>query len=151
MLTPYRVLDLTDEKGQLAGAMLADVGAEVILIEPPEGSASRTLGPWVKGKEGDPESSLRFWAYNRGKKSVTLDLTTDAGRQQLLELVSGADLLIESNAPGELANQGLGFDDLHAVNSALVVTSISAFGQNGPKSGWAATDLTVGAASMVNT
>ena len=49
MLSPYRVLDLTDEKGQLAGAMLADVGAEVILIEPPEGSASRTLGPWVKG------------------------------------------------------------------------------------------------------
>ncbi len=151
MLSPYRVLDLTDEKGQLAGAMLADAGAEVILIEPPGGSSARTLGPWVEGKEGDPESSLRFWAYNRGKKSVTLDLTTDAGRQELLELVSGVDLLIESNAPGELASQGLGFDDLHAVNSALVVTSISAFGQNGPKSGWAATDLTVGAASMVNT
>ena len=141
MLSPYRVLDLTDEKGRLAGAMLADVGAEVILIEPPEGSASRTLGPWVKGKEGDPESSLRFWAYNRGKKSVTLELTTDAGRQELLELVSGADLLIESNAPGELASQGLGFDDLHAVNSATVVTSIYAFGQNGPKSSYNGNDL----------
>ena len=57
MLEPYRVLDLTDERGQLAGMMLADLGAEVILVEPPEGSRSRTVGPFVEGREGDPEAS----------------------------------------------------------------------------------------------
>ena len=82
----YRVLDLTHRRDQLAGMMLADAGAEVILVEPQEGSRSRRVGPFVDGREGDPESSLRFWAYNRGKKSITLDLTTEEGHRELKEL-----------------------------------------------------------------
>ncbi len=149
MLSPYRVLDLTDEKGQLAGAMLADAGAEVILIEPPGGSAARTLGPWVEGKEGDPESSLRFWAYNRGKKGVVLDLDDEVDRAKFLELVRSADLVIESYQPGYMAEKGLSVEELHKQNPGLIVTSITAFGQSGPKSDWLATDLTIGAASLV--
>ena len=87
MLEPYRVLDLTDERGQLAGMMLADLGAEVILIEPPEGSRSRAVGPFVQGREGDPEASLWFWSYNRGKRSLTLDLDTEEGQSRLKALV----------------------------------------------------------------
>jgi len=68
VLSPYRVLDLTDERGQLAGATLADLGAEVILIEPRDGSRSRRLPPFVAGREGDPEASLWFWSYNRGSE-----------------------------------------------------------------------------------
>ena len=79
MLSGYRVLDLTDERGQLAGQTLSDLGAEVVLIEPPGGSRSRRIGPFVDGHEGDPENSLWFWSYNRGKRSVVLDLGLHPG------------------------------------------------------------------------
>ncbi|HCJ86063.1 MAG TPA: hypothetical protein DHV80_05840, partial [Acidimicrobiaceae bacterium] len=143
------MLDLTDEKGQLAGAMLADAGAEVILIEPPGGSVARTLGPWVDGKEGDPEFSLRFWAYNRGKKGVVLDLDDEVDKAKFLDLVRSADLLIESYQPGYMAEKGFSVAELHKHNPGLIVTSISAFGQSGPKADWLATDITIGAASLV--
>ncbi len=145
-----RVLDLSDHRGQLAGAMLADLGADVILVEPPGGSAARTVGPFVAGCEEDPESSLWFWSYNRGKRSIVLDLDTDEGRDRLLELAAGADVVIESEVPGAMAARGLGADDLAAANPALVYTSITPFGQSGPKAHWAATDLVVSAASMLS-
>ena len=148
MLSNFRVLDLSDHRGQLAGQMLADLGAEVILVEPPGGSRSRTVGPFVDGYEGDPEQSLWFWSYNRGKRSVVLDLDDQADRDRLIDLVRSADLLIESDAPGTMAARSLGPDDLAEVNPALVYTSISPFGQDGPKAQWAATDLTVVAAGV---
>src|SRR5256885_4821496 len=138
MLGGYRVLDLSDERGQLAGAMLGNLGAEVILVEPPGGARSRTLAPWAGGRAG-VERSLTHWGYNRGKKSVVLDL--DPGhrdRSTLLDLVMSADVLIESSTPGDMAALGLGYDDLADLNPALVYVSISAFGQDGPKARWAA-------------
>jgi crotonobetainyl-CoA:carnitine CoA-transferase CaiB-like acyl-CoA transferase len=140
MLSRYRVLDLTHEHGLLCGQILADLGADVLQIEPPEGSSARRVGPWAKDEPG-VERSLFFWAYARNKRSVVLDLQTDEGREQLRRLVRGADFLIESETPGRMAELGLGYDDLTALQPRLVYVSISPFGQTGPKRGWAATDL----------
>jgi crotonobetainyl-CoA:carnitine CoA-transferase CaiB-like acyl-CoA transferase len=154
MLSGLRVLDLSDERGQLAGQTLADLGADVILVEPPGGSRSRLIGPFVDGHEDDPENSLWFWSYNRGKRSVVLDLGltggegTPADRDRLLDLVRTADLVIDSAEPGVMAARGLANEDLAAVNPAVVSTSITAFGQDGPKANWHATDLTVVAAGV---
>lgn len=148
MLSGYRVLDLSDHRGQLAGQILADLGAEVILVEPPGGSPARAEGPFVAGHERDGARSLWFWAYNRGKRSVVLDLDSPAGRDELRRLARHADVLIESADPGAMAARGLGPDDLARDNPALVYTSITPFGQTGPKAGWAATDLTVVAAGV---
>jgi crotonobetainyl-CoA:carnitine CoA-transferase CaiB-like acyl-CoA transferase len=148
VLSSYRVLDLSDERGQLAGMMLADLGAEVILVEPAEGSRSRKIGPFVEGREDDPEASLWFWSYNRGKRSIALDLDDPADVARLKELAAGADVVIESSDVGKMAGRGLSYDALAAVNPQLIYTSISPFGQTGPKAGWAATDITVAAAGM---
>ncbi|MDH3678541.1 MAG: CoA transferase [Acidimicrobiia bacterium] len=148
MLSSYRVLDLSNDRGQLAGQMLADLGAEVVLVEPPSGSRARTIGPFTEGREHDPDHSLWFWSYNRGKRSVTLDLDDPAGQATLKELARSADVLIESDDPGVMAARGLGADDLLGENPSLVYTSISAFGQTGPKANWRATDLSIVGAGM---
>ena len=147
MLSPYRVLDLSDERGHLCGYALGALGAEVIAIEPPAGTRARHIGPFVDDIEG-PERSLTHFAYNRGKKSVVVDIEEVAGRERLRGLVAGADVLIESETPGRMADLGLGYDELARINPTLVYTSISAFGQTGPKARWAATDLTVMASSV---
>ncbi|MEM8923187.1 MAG: CoA transferase, partial [Actinomycetota bacterium] len=147
MLSNYRVLDLTGEGGHLAGLMLRQLGAEVIAVEPPSGSPARRLPPFAPGDADDGERSLHHWAYTRGKKSVVLDLDTVEGRADLKRLAAGADILIESAGPGWMAARGLGPDDLAAVNDGLVHVSISAFGGDGPKAEWAATDLVLQAAA----
>lgn len=146
MLSSYRVLDLTDHRGQLAGHILRSLGADVILIEPPTGLPARGVGPFL-GDVAGPERSLPFWAHNRGKKSVVLDLDTDAGRERLLELVRGADVLIENEPVGAMANRRLNHEALAAVNEALVHVSVTPFGDSGPKAYWASSDLTLLAAS----
>ena len=78
MLSPYRVIDCTDDRGQLAGLMLAELGADVLLVEPPGGSTARHRVPFAGDRPG-PESGLWHWGYNRGKKSVRIDLHSDAG------------------------------------------------------------------------
>lgn len=148
VLSQLRVLDASDHRGQLAGQIFADLGAEVILVEPPGGSPSRRVGPFVAGHEDDPESSLWFWSYNRAKRSVVLDLDDPTDRDRFLDLVRSADVLIESATPGVMATRGLGPADLATVNPALVYTSISPFGQDGPKAHWLATDINVAAAGM---
>ena len=148
MLSPYRVLDLTDHRGQLCGQMLGDLGAEVILVEPPGGSPARRIGPFA-GDTADPERSLWFWSYNRGKRSVVADIETAAGQDRIRELAAGADFLIESFEPGYLDRLGLGYEALRALNPRLVMVSISPFGQTGPRANWAASDLTVTASSGV--
>ena len=145
MLSPIRVLDLSDERGIVCGWMLAELGADVICIEPPGGSRARQLGPFADDKR-DPQRSLFWWAYARNKRSVMLDLDSDSGCDTLRRLVSTADVLIESQTPGALAQRGLGFEDLAARNPRLVYVSITPFGQSGPKAQWAGTDLTVLAA-----
>ena len=147
MLSNYRVLDLTDERGHLAGLMLRQLGAEVIAIEPPQGSSARRLGPFAPGEVSDGEHSLHHWAYNRGKKSVVLDLDTPDGQAELKKLAAGADILLESEDPGVMAARGLGYDDLSAENEALIYVSITAFGSDGPKANWHATDLIIQASA----
>lgn len=139
-LSPYRVLDLADEPGMLGGQLLADLGADVIAVEPPGGSSARQRGPF-EGDRRDPERSFWWWSYARGKRSVVLDLETEGGREQLRRLAAGADFLIESAAPGRMASLGLGYADLAALNPSLVYVSVSPFGQDGPKAAYAATDL----------
>lgn len=146
MLSPTRVLDLSNERGIFCSFVLAELGADVVCVEPPGGTWSRRQGPFAGG-EPDPERSLFWWAYARGKRSIVLDPASPADREDLLRLVEGADVLVESRTPGEMARLGLGFEDLARLNPALVYVSITPFGQTGPKARWAASDLTVFAAS----
>jgi crotonobetainyl-CoA:carnitine CoA-transferase CaiB-like acyl-CoA transferase len=140
------VLDLTTTRGEFAGRVLADLGAEVIKIEPPEGADARRLPPFVDGLDGHPESSLFWSAVALGKHSVTLDLATPEGRERMRDLVRDADVLIESFAPGTMEELGLGYRELSALNPHLVFTSITPFGQEGPLARAPATDLTIEAA-----
>ena len=146
MLQHYRVLDLCEGISQFAGYLLASLGAEVIAVEPPGGVQSRHAGPFVDD-EPDPERSLAHWAYNQGKQSVTADLTTAEGRKRLRELVRGADALIEDAPVGHLTSLGLSYDELAAVNPAIVHASVTPFGSTGPRSAWAGSDLTAVAGS----
>ena len=137
MLRPYRVLDLANEDGILCGQLLADLGCDVIAIEPPGGSSARKRGPFAGDVRG-AEHSLTWWAWARGKRSAVLDLDAQADRDELKRLAIGADFLIESAAPGQMASLGLGYADLALTNPALIYVSISAFGQDGPKAHYAA-------------
>jgi len=139
-LSPYRMLDLTDEKGYLCGKMFADLGADVIKIEPPGGDAARRQGPFYRD-DPDPEKSLFFWAYNAGKRGVTLDIDQEAGRALLGRLVKTADFLVESFPAGRMKARGLGYDDLERVNPGLIVASITPFGQTGPRAAWKGPDI----------
>jgi len=145
VLSPYRVLDLTNERGLLCGQMLGDLGADVVQIEPPGGSSARRLGPFV-GDVPHPDRSLYWWAYTRNKRSITLDLDATEGQTILRRLVEHADFLIESDTPGVQAGRGLGYADLAAINPELVYVSITPFGQDGPKALWADSDLVLMAA-----
>jgi len=144
MLSPYRVLDLTDTRAQLGPMILADLGAEVIRIEPPGGDASREAAPIIPGAPAGM-GSLRFHAFNRGKKSVTLDLETEPGRATFFDLVRSADFLVENAGPGVMTARGIGFEALKAANPSLVYVAISPFGQEGPYANHLATDLTLSA------
>jgi crotonobetainyl-CoA:carnitine CoA-transferase CaiB-like acyl-CoA transferase len=145
VLGAYRVLDLTTERGLLCGQILGDLGADVIKIEPPGGSPARRLGPFYHDQP-HPDRSLYWWAYNRNKRGITLDIEKDEGRAILHRLVAGAHFFIESDMPGVLANSGCGYNDLAAINPALVYVSITPFGQNGPKASYADSDLVLLAA-----
>ncbi len=140
MLSPYRVLDLTHEWCLLSGKILADLGADVIQIEPPDGHPARRLGPFYKD-EMHPERSLFWWSYTANKRSITLDITTPDGQALLKRLVASVDFLIESGAPGELSALGLGYADLAAINPALIMVSVTPFGQEGPYAHYKAPDL----------
>ena len=141
MLSPYRVLDLTNESGLLCGQILADLGADVIQVEPRGGSSARRVGPWRGGEPG-LERSLFFAAYARNKRGLALDLDEEVDREQLRRLVTGADFLIESEPPGRMQALGLGYDELAQIQPGLVYVSITPFGQTGPKAHWAGSDLT---------
>ena len=119
MLSLYRVLDLTDSRGLVCGWMLGELGADVICIEPGEGSPARQHGPFADDRQ-TPEASLLWWAYARNKRSVVLDLDSEGGRDTLLRLAATADVLIESGSPGEMAQRGLGYQELAGHNPALV-------------------------------
>lgn len=142
-LSGARIIDLTmHTAGPFCTRMLGDYGADVIKIEPPEGDPARLLPPHYHDEPG-PERSGLFLFLNTNKRSVVLDLKTAAGREQLIDLVRGADALIENFSPGTMERLGLGYETLRAVNPRLVMTSISNFGQDGPYRDWQGTDLTL--------
>jgi crotonobetainyl-CoA:carnitine CoA-transferase CaiB-like acyl-CoA transferase len=144
-LAGYRVLDLSDERGLLCGQLLADLGADVMVVEPPGGSPVRRLGPFYENRP-DPNGSLYWWAYNRNKRGVTLDLSSQNGKDVFFQLLATADFLIESVPPGNMDKLGLGYDQIARRSPALVYVSITPFGQTGPKANWAASDLIAAAA-----
>ena len=140
MLSPYRVLDLADGRGAFCGKILADLGADVIKIEPPWGDPSRRIGPFYQD-DPHPEKSL-FWAcYASNKRGITLNLETGEGGKLLRRLVQSAHFLVESYRPGYLADLGLGWRDLRELNPSLIMVSITPFGQEGPYRDYQATDL----------
>ncbi|MGO9060680.1 MAG: CaiB/BaiF CoA transferase family protein [Candidatus Binataceae bacterium] len=139
-----RVLDLTDHKGALCGRMLADMGADVIKVEPPGGDPARQVGPFLD-HQPHLDRSLFFWFYNLNKRSMTLDLNTNKGVEIFLRLAQAADLVIESFAPGRMAELGLGWERLHAINPALILCSIAPFGQTGPYRDYQANDSVLAA------
>ena len=135
MLSHYRILDLTDDRGHFAGFLFAQLGADVIAVEPPDGQRSRFLPPFAADTH-DGEFSLQHWSYNRGKRSVIID-----DQETLVELARTADVLIECGA------FDIDLEELREVNPSLVTVSMSNFGQDGPKSEWVGTDLTLSAAA----
>ncbi|MFZ0715289.1 CaiB/BaiF CoA transferase family protein, partial [Mycobacterium sp.] len=142
-LDGVRVLDLTDGLGDSAGRFLADLGAEVILVEGPAGSSSRRAEPRHEGV------SIPFALRNANKLGVCLDVDEPADRDRLRELAADADILIESKSPGSLGDIGLGPLDLTTANPALVYVSITGFGQTGPYRDWVSTEQTLYALSGV--
>ena len=131
LLAPYRVLDLTDVRGQIAGMVLGDLGADVIRVEPRGGSPARGVGPLLPtGQES--ERSLSFAAYNRNKRSIEIDFDSDGGCSTFLDLVADADFVLDSGPPSLLDEAGLDFERLIRANPQLVHVRITPFGSDGP-------------------
>ncbi|MFC1864695.1 CaiB/BaiF CoA transferase family protein [Chloroflexota bacterium] len=140
MLSPYRVLDLTDEKGLMCGKILGDLGADVIKIERPGGDPARSIGPFYHD-EPDPEKSLFWFAFNTSKRGITLDIETADGQELFKRLVESADFVIESFLPGYMDKLGLGYSALEKVNPGVILVSITPFGQTGPYKDYKAPDI----------
>jgi benzylsuccinate CoA-transferase BbsE subunit len=140
-----RVLEVTTDVGELFGKLLADLGADVVRIEPPGGDATRRIGPFFKD-DPHPERSLHFWHYNTNKRSVTLNLDTSDGQALFKRLLERADIVAESMPPGYMEARGLAYHDLQPRNPRVVYVSLSPFGRGGPRGdlkggdlvGWAA-------------
>lgn len=139
-LTGYRVLDLCDEKGALGTKILADLGADVITIEPPGGTSVRARGPFYHD-QAEREKSLFFWYFHTNKRSLTLNLEMPEGQTLFKALVKTADVLVETCPPGYLDCLGLGYTSLCAIHPGLIMTSITGFGSTGPYSHYKAPDI----------
>ena len=125
--------------GQYATRLLADLGADVVRIEPPDGGPARRASPFAG--EAGTNRSLAFLHLNSNKRSVVLDLGDEGDRAKLLQLASHADALVEDFTPGYLDGLGIGYAQLREVNAAIVVTSVTPFGQVGPHSKMQGSDL----------
>lgn len=139
-LTGLRVLDLTSPMGAYCTKLMADMGADVIRIEPPGGDPARLAGPFVHDRL-DPDAGIPFLFMNSHKRSVTLDLETADGRDLFRRLASRADIVVETFPPGWLEERDLGYAALAAENPGLIVTSITPFGQQGPYRSFKGSDL----------
>ena len=140
LLGGYRVLDLAQGGCMLCGKVLADLGADVIKIEKPGGDPSRNLGPFHKD-QADPEKSLYWLAYSNNKRSITLNIETKDGQELFKKLAANADFVIESFAPDYLNRLRLGYPDLSRINSRIILTSITPYGQDGPKAHYKSCEL----------
>lgn len=145
-LAGIRVIELAREPIALAGKLLADMGADVILVEPPGGDPTRSYPPFVDDRPG-PDRSLYWWHYHTSKRGVVIDLDTAAGADRLRSLIRSADLLIEAEPRTRLAALGLDYDDLILERADLIHVAVTPFGRQDPNSDLPATDLTVMAAA----
>lgn len=137
-LSGLRVLEIGD-RGEIAGKLLADAGADLIRVEPPEGARSRRIGPFAHDRPG-PSASLRFAYYNTSKRSVTLNLEREDGRALWRDLVTPAHIVVDSSGAGVLERIGSGFAAF-AAQSHLIWCSLTPFGLSGPWRDWASNDL----------
>jgi crotonobetainyl-CoA:carnitine CoA-transferase CaiB-like acyl-CoA transferase len=136
-----RVVELAgDPAGEMLGKLLAQMGADVVKVEPPEGSPTRTIGPFA-GAGADADHSLTFWYYNTNKRSVIVDYRTSEGRERLLQLLDGADVYITTLRPPELRALDLGPDAVRESRDRLIVVSITPFGLDGPWADRLSSDL----------
>lgn len=139
-LAGLRVLELADEKGQFCGKLMADLGADVIKVEPPGGQSTRTFGPFLNDVP-HRERSLSFWHYNTSKRGITLNLETTEGKELFRRLASTADIILETYPPGYFPFLGLGYEDLAQLNPRLIMCSLTPFGQTGPWRHYQVSDL----------
>jgi crotonobetainyl-CoA:carnitine CoA-transferase CaiB-like acyl-CoA transferase len=139
-------LDLADDSGVLCGRILADLGADVVKVEPPGGDPGRRVGPFAEDRP-ELERSLSWLAGNVNKRGITCNLASESGRALFRKLVARADIVVEAFPPGHLDDLGLGYQVLTGENPGLIVTSISPFGAVGPRATWPGGDLEVSAAS----
>jgi len=141
-LEDIRVIELAGPEGEWCGKLFADMGADVIKMEPPRGSISRTIGPFVDDRPG-AERSLFFWHYNTSKRAITLDIATEQGRDLLRSLLDGADVFLETLPSGRARELGLDYETLSVGNPRLVQVALTPFGQDGPyvDAGYVTTDL----------
>jgi crotonobetainyl-CoA:carnitine CoA-transferase CaiB-like acyl-CoA transferase len=137
-LGDIRVLDLAGEIGQYCTKLLADLGADVIKIEPPGGDPVRALPPHY---HSHPDLSLYWLNLNTSKRSVTLDIEKPEGKRLFERLLATADIVVESFTPGYLDSLGLGYEGLARIKPGIILTSITGFGQTGPHARWKAPDI----------
>jgi crotonobetainyl-CoA:carnitine CoA-transferase CaiB-like acyl-CoA transferase len=148
-LSGVKVLDLSEDiAGSFCARLLADYGAEVLKLEPPGGASLRRMGPFFHD-DPHPEKSLFYLVLNLNKKGATLNLETSAGQAILKRLAQRIDVIVETYRPGHLASLGLGYDDLSKANPALIMTSITPFGQDGPYSQYQGEEIVEYAMSMI--
>jgi len=140
LLAGLRVLEVADELAEYCGLVLAGLGAEVVKVEPPSGSPTRGIGPFLDDRP-DPERSLHFWAYNRGKRSVVLDLGTEEGRRGFEALLGTANILLDSTRGALGGKLGTDIRTLPARHPGLIVARMTPFGDTGPWKDYAASDL----------
>lgn len=141
LLTPYRVLDATGPLGFMTGRVFAELGADVIKIEPPGGDPSRRWAPGA-GPEGK-QTSLMWLALNVGKRGITLDFGEPEDRQRFRQLAATADFFLDTFEPGTLARWGLDYRTLARDNPSLIHVSITPFGSDGPRATDLASDLEI--------
>jgi crotonobetainyl-CoA:carnitine CoA-transferase CaiB-like acyl-CoA transferase len=145
-LTHVRVLDLSRIlAGPWAGQILADLGADVIKVERPDGGDdTRAWGPpFVGGENGGPRDAGYYLAANRGKRSITLDLASEEGQQTVRDLAVRSDIVLENFKVGALARYGLSYENLKAIKPDIIYCSITGFGQTGPRAPQAAYDFMI--------
>ena len=139
-LLGLRVLEMGDCEGEYCGKLLADLGAEVIKLESPDGSRCRREPPFRNGVAG-PDQSLHFLYFNTNKKGITLDLRNADGREIFRKLIPSVDVVLETFAPGDREELGLGSNQISELNPSLIVASITCFGQRGPYRNYRGSDL----------
>jgi crotonobetainyl-CoA:carnitine CoA-transferase CaiB-like acyl-CoA transferase len=148
LLSGFRALDLTDEKGVVCGKILAALGVDTIKVEKPGGDSARGIPPFLHDTP-DPEKSLYWLAFNTDKRSITLNLETSKGRDLFRKLVDTADFVLESFPPGHMDSLGLGYEALRRINPRIILISISPFGQKGPYAHYKGCELIASAMSGV--